>query len=135
MITVLVLPNLKFRSWTDSKLGLPTNDVNSLPSQDKNSSKNLVKNFVCPKGCYCVHWKSCDWSYKILPFLAVNVLPLRYSKRNEYIEKFMENICDYKARKVCCCDFLKQVPTDQVQNKKTSGKLLFKQNSNRKFPS
>ena len=97
--------------------------VNSLPSQDKNSSKNLVKNSACPKGCYCLHWKSCNWSYKILPFLAVNVLPLRYSKRNEYIEKFMENICDYKARKVCCCDFSKQVPTDQLQNKKTPGKL------------
>ena len=97
--------------------------VNSLPFQDKNSSKNLAKNPSCPKRCFCVHWKSCDWSYKVLPFLTVNVLPLRYSKRNEYIDKFMENICDYKARKVCCCDFSKQVPPDQLQNKETPGKL------------
>ena len=36
----------------------------------------------------------------------------------------MENVCDYKARKVCCCDFLKQVPTDQLRNKKKPGELL-----------
>ena len=40
--------------------------VNSLPSQDKNPTKNLAKNPSCPKRCFCVHWKSCDWSYKVL---------------------------------------------------------------------
>merc|ERR1712083_555488 len=72
--------------------------ANSLIYQNKDTG-----NSSCPKGCECAFWKSCRWSHITLPFLTINVLPLRYQKRKEHIASFSRNICNQNTLSVCCC--------------------------------
>jgi len=88
--------------------------ANSLIHSDKD-----IGNSPCPKGCECTFWKSCRWSHIALPFISINVLPLRYRKRNEHIAAFAKNICNHKDLSVCCCG-LEQTSPDYLRPKNLS---------------
>ena len=89
-----------------------------------NFEYKILGNFIqiiIPKGCECTFWKSCRWSHIALPFISINVLPLRYRKRNEHIAAFAKNICNHKDLSVCCCG-PEQTSPDYLRPKNLSGK-------------